>query len=281
MLNRFNSNIFMVSFDQWNCGALTMSNVYSSYRRCCSAHITCHTWVQLLFSLQRWICWLSSTHKKADTKIQSIFFSLSAASSLNILSEFYVAFLVLDTAETPISWHLNKADISKFSNFVVKTDVVRVARVALGKDNNSFCWEISEPTSAQVSIVHVRINEVWLFRLLQYWSCSHSEHFRLYPVQCSILCYSEEISKVSLPTTLPVDLHSKLVIAMAHLQNPSVVPALLQTISDMSADDVGDLFLDITDALQENGYYNLAKPLLEKLVKSQQYSLVTSWLSNL
>ena len=41
-----------------------------------------------------------------------------------------------------------------------------------------------------------------------------------------------------------------------------------------NTEEVGDLFLDMCEALHENGNYKLARPLLEKLVSSQSYNLV-------
>lgn len=39
-------------------------------------------------------------------------------------------------------------------------------------------------------------------------------------------------------------------------------------------EDVGDLYLDMAEAFHENGYYHTSKPLLERLVHSDQFNLV-------
>ena len=43
---------------------------------------------------------------------------------------------------------------------------------------------------------------------------------------------------------------------------------------DEDVNDIGDLLLDITEALQDNDCHSIAKPLLERLVHSEKYSKV-------
>lgn len=41
-------------------------------------------------------------------------------------------------------------------------------------------------------------------------------------------------------------------------------------------EDVGDLYLDVSDAFHDNGYYSVSKPLLERLISSQHFNTVMS-----
>ncbi|XP_049877459.1 general transcription factor 3C polypeptide 3 [Pectinophora gossypiella] len=84
----------------------------------------------------------------------------------------------------------------------------------------------------------------------------------------------------SIPTDLPIDLKSKLLICFIHLGAHSLVQTLL---SDFLANDVeraGDLYMDIEEALSSVGLHELAMKLLEPLVKNTSFDLGAVWLKH-
>lgn len=52
----------------------------------------------------------------------------------------------------------------------------------------------------------------------------------------------------------------------------------MSTLMEQSAEEIGDLYLDVAEAYLEEGEYMTALPLLSALVISEKYNLAVVWL---
>lgn len=53
---------------------------------------------------------------------------------------------------------------------------------------------------------------------------------------------------------------------------------MLTALMEQSPEELGDLYLDVADAFQDEGEYSSALPLLSALVCSEKYNLPAVWL---
>ncbi|XP_033737271.1 general transcription factor 3C polypeptide 3-like [Pecten maximus] len=87
------------------------------------------------------------------------------------------------------------------------------------------------------------------------------------------------IETCKIPELLPIDLGVKLSVCMIHQRQKAIVSPIISQLTSESIDDMGDLYIDIAEALMESHYFKDAKPLLVKLIKSSRYSTAAAvWL---
>lgn len=60
--------------------------------------------------------------------------------------------------------------------------------------------------------------------------------------------------------------------------NTRLQQGLVSTLMEQSAEEIGDLYLDVAEAYLEEGEYMTALPLLSALVISEKYNLAVVWL---
>ncbi|XP_012285409.1 general transcription factor 3C polypeptide 3 [Orussus abietinus] len=88
-----------------------------------------------------------------------------------------------------------------------------------------------------------------------------------------------EIESCEMPDNVVVDLKAKLLVILIELDQIDVVIKLLPKFYTTEDPEVsGDLFLDIAEALMTKYMFRRALALLERLVKSENYSLAAVWL---
>ncbi|XP_077587346.1 general transcription factor 3C polypeptide 3 [Stigmatopora nigra] len=87
-----------------------------------------------------------------------------------------------------------------------------------------------------------------------------------------------KIKDVQVPEGIPVDLKAKLIVSLIHLRISAPLEALVLSLMEQTAEEVGDLYLDVAEAYLEVGEYLEALPLLSMLVISEKYNLAVVWL---
>lgn len=88
----------------------------------------------------------------------------------------------------------------------------------------------------------------------------------------------EDATTMELTKTLPLDILSKLCLALIQLKKLKMALPVIATLFDSDVEDYGDIFLDIAEAMAENDYHHNALTLFEKLVHSQKFSMAGVWL---
>lgn len=87
------------------------------------------------------------------------------------------------------------------------------------------------------------------------------------------------INSYVMPENLEIDLKIKFVICLIKLRADHLFRDLLNDIiAKFDADEVGDLFIDVAEALMQMSYYMEALKFLMVLVKSKNFSLAGVWL---
>ncbi|XP_076043588.1 general transcription factor 3C polypeptide 3 isoform X2 [Oratosquilla oratoria] len=81
-----------------------------------------------------------------------------------------------------------------------------------------------------------------------------------------------------IPPDLPIDLRTKLTVALIHQGAFDLVLPLVELLMNESEDEFGDLYLDVGEAYMSVGKPEYALPLLEPLIHSQQYNVAAVWL---
>ncbi|XP_061910051.1 general transcription factor 3C polypeptide 3 [Entelurus aequoreus] len=87
-----------------------------------------------------------------------------------------------------------------------------------------------------------------------------------------------EIKDVEVPDSVPVDLKAKLIVCLIHMRIHEPLETLVSSLMEQSAEEIGDLYLDVGEAYLEMGDYLSALPLLSVLVISEKYNLAVVWL---
>ncbi|XP_004868994.1 general transcription factor 3C polypeptide 3 isoform X1 [Heterocephalus glaber] len=82
----------------------------------------------------------------------------------------------------------------------------------------------------------------------------------------------------AVPEGVPIDIMVKLMVCLVHLHILEPLNPLLTTLVEQNPEDMGDLYLDVAEALLDIGEYSSALPLLSALVCSERYSLAVVWL---
>lgn len=80
------------------------------------------------------------------------------------------------------------------------------------------------------------------------------------------------------PATMAIDLRVKLIITLIHLKSLPPVYKLLDQFLSTDPEELGDLYLDIAEALMSENYHSDALKLLQPLIASNSYSLPGVWL---
>ncbi len=88
----------------------------------------------------------------------------------------------------------------------------------------------------------------------------------------------QEATTMSFSKELPIDIKSKLCIALIHCNKMDFASPLVESILDLNVDDYGDIFLDVAEALMEKKLFQEAVILFESLVNSHSYSSAAVWL---
>ncbi|XP_051915141.1 general transcription factor 3C polypeptide 3 [Hippocampus zosterae] len=89
---------------------------------------------------------------------------------------------------------------------------------------------------------------------------------------------TSQIKDVQFPDGIPVDLKAKLIVCLIHKGVCAPLEALVSSLMEQSAEEIGDLYLDVGEAYLEKGAYLAALPLLSALVISEKYNLAVVWL---
>lgn len=65
---------------------------------------------------------------------------------------------------------------------------------------------------------------------------------------------------------------------VSHFLLAFTTQALVSSLMEQSAEEIGDLYLDVGEAYLEKGAYLAALPLLSALIISEKYNLAVVWL---
>ncbi|XP_056596029.1 general transcription factor 3C polypeptide 3 [Triplophysa dalaica] len=87
-----------------------------------------------------------------------------------------------------------------------------------------------------------------------------------------------KIVEVLVPEDVPVDIRAKLMVCLIHQHVFKPLDSMLTSLMEQSPEELGDLYLDVSEAFMEEGEYNSALPLLSALVCSERYNLAVVWL---
>ncbi|KAI7811198.1 general transcription factor 3C polypeptide 3 [Triplophysa rosa] len=87
-----------------------------------------------------------------------------------------------------------------------------------------------------------------------------------------------KIVEVLVPEDVPVDIRTKLMVCLIHQHVFKPLDSMLTSLMEQSPEELGDLYLDVSEAFMEEGEYNSALPLLSALVCSERYNLAVVWL---
>ncbi|CAG04947.1 unnamed protein product, partial [Tetraodon nigroviridis] len=87
-----------------------------------------------------------------------------------------------------------------------------------------------------------------------------------------------KIKDVQVPDSIPVDLKAKLIVCLIYLHVSTPLEGLVTSLMEQSAEEIGDLYLDVAEAYLDQGEYVSALPLLSVLVVSEKYNLAVVWL---
>ncbi|XP_064605107.1 general transcription factor 3C polypeptide 3-like [Liolophura sinensis] len=89
---------------------------------------------------------------------------------------------------------------------------------------------------------------------------------------------TEKLTRCTVSEWLPIDLRVKLVVCLIHLELYELAKYVRSPLQEESAESSGDLYLDVAEAYMHLGRYKDARPILEMLVKTKNYSLAAVWL---
>ena len=88
----------------------------------------------------------------------------------------------------------------------------------------------------------------------------------------------QECTTMELQQELPIDIQSKLCIALIYCKKLDFAAPLIASFLESNVEEYGDIYLDVAEALLEGKHHEEAVVLLERLVESQSYSLAAVWL---
>lgn len=92
----------------------------------------------------------------------------------------------------------------------------------------------------------------------------------------------ESLLSLDFPAQMPIDLKSKLLqclVRMKVLPDLDVLKDLISSIVTMDAEDYGDVYFDVAEAMVVSDYHRFALPILETLVSSEKYNMAAVWLT--
>ncbi|GFR28158.1 general transcription factor 3C polypeptide 3 [Trichonephila clavata] len=80
------------------------------------------------------------------------------------------------------------------------------------------------------------------------------------------------------PDVLPIDLTVKFLLCLIHLKSMRAAKPLMESLMLENPEEIGDLFLDVAEALMEIEEFEIAKVLLHSLVSTPTYDLPAVWM---
>nr|XP_053634455.1 general transcription factor 3C polypeptide 3-like isoform X2 [Cherax quadricarinatus] len=80
------------------------------------------------------------------------------------------------------------------------------------------------------------------------------------------------------PLDLPIDLRTKLTVALIHVKTFELAAPLVELLMNESEEEFGDLYLDIAEAYMSADYHEAALTLLRPLIDSNHYNVAAVWL---
>ncbi|XP_057339221.1 general transcription factor 3C polypeptide 3 [Microplitis mediator] len=87
-----------------------------------------------------------------------------------------------------------------------------------------------------------------------------------------------QIETCTLPDETPIDLKAKFIVAMVELGSTKHVQNYMDALAHEETENVGDLFVDIVEALMHVQEYSKALKFLELLIRCKKYSMPAIWL---
>ena len=81
----------------------------------------------------------------------------------------------------------------------------------------------------------------------------------------------EGVKTLQLTQEIPLDIQSKLCVALIHLKRADLITLLVDTLLEADVEEYGDIYLDVAEAYMESQDFRKAAILLEKLVNSDKY----------
>lgn len=88
----------------------------------------------------------------------------------------------------------------------------------------------------------------------------------------------EEAETMELTHELPLDILSKLCVALIYLKKKEFAIPLIDTFLETDVESFGDIYLDVAEALYENEHFRDALVLLEHLTRSKSFCMAAVWL---
>jgi len=88
----------------------------------------------------------------------------------------------------------------------------------------------------------------------------------------------EDATTMKLTKTLPLDILSKLCVALIQLKKLEMALPVVATVLDSDVEVYGDIYLDLAEAMAENDFHYNALILFERLVHSNKFSMAGVWL---
>ena len=89
---------------------------------------------------------------------------------------------------------------------------------------------------------------------------------------------SDDKQTITLEKDLPVDLLAKLLISLIHMELPLLVAPVLTKLLKEDCDLVGDLFMDVAEAMMKKQEHQRAEEIFKILVNSTKFNLPAVWL---
>jgi general transcription factor 3C polypeptide 3 (transcription factor C subunit 4) len=80
----------------------------------------------------------------------------------------------------------------------------------------------------------------------------------------------EGVKTLQLTQEIPLDIQSKLCVALIHLKKADLITPLVDTLLEADVEQYGDIYLDVAEAYMESQNFHKAVILLDKLVNSDK-----------
>lgn len=148
----------------------------------------------------------------------------------------------------------------KYPSYVTPEDVNLMLEVLMHQQEHFRCIEILVQHGG-VKLLHPDVDEEELGK-------------RDLKEQLSLAC------ECYVPDNLPIDLRTKLTVALIHERAFELAAPLVELLTNESEEEFGDLYLDIAEAYMSAEYHEAALPLLQLLIKSSQYNVAAVWLQH-
>ncbi|KAF2883815.1 hypothetical protein ILUMI_22346 [Ignelater luminosus] len=136
------------------------------------------------------------------------------------------------------------------------------------------------PSQVTLQMVNIMLE---LLLLNENYSCALDIFLEFCNIEIEILVANEnkiEVVSYKMPEQIQIDLRIKFIICVIKLQSFHLLDDLLKPLLLMEdeVENIGDLFLDVIEALMAAEHYQDALKLLVPLIKTNNYSLAGVWL---